>query len=192
MFPRLSEWLRRPPAGYRPGATLEQARRNLGGLEFAAVAPGVGRFSTVDGGLVFELHERPEAQFLMHLVLSEFVVECPAAGDGEASFELRHSGALRRRGLVCRQRAGDPLLGQTLGARLDADEHLQRALLPLDFRRLRLQRSAGRWRLRLEHMGASEVVNRLPSFRRYIRLSREQRDHLLRALFHLQRLLGDL
>ncbi|MDF3931358.1 DUF3156 family protein [Pseudomonas citronellolis] len=192
MLPRLSDWLRRPPSGYRPGVTLEHARRNLGGLLFEAVEPGTGRFSTVDGGLVFELRERPEAQFLMHLVLTEFSVEGPAPDAAEARFELRHCGALRRRGVECRQRAGDAELGARLAARLAADEHLQRALLPLDFRRLELQRGAGRWRIRLEHMAASEVVNRMPSFRRYLRLSREQRDHLLRALFHLRRVLGDL
>jgi hypothetical protein len=182
MLPRLSDWLRRPPSGYRPGVTLEQARRNLGGLAFEALEPGAGRFSTVDGGLVFELRERPQAQFLMHLVLTEFVVEGPAAYSGEARFELRHQGVLRRQGVECRQRAGDPALGT----------HLQRALPPLDFKRLELEFGAGRWRIRLEHMAASEVVNRLPSFRRYLRLEREQRDHLLRALFHLGRLLGEL
>ncbi|SDH91906.1 DUF3156 family protein [Pseudomonas panipatensis] len=192
MFAKLCEWFGRAPSGYRPGVTLEQARRNLAGLTFQALAPGLGRFGTVDGGLVFELHERPLAQFLMHLVLTEFVLERPALDAAEARFELRHSGALRRQGLVCRQRAGDPALGARLAERLGADAHLQQALLPLDFKRLRLERGAGRWRVRLEHMGASEVVNRMPSFRRYVQLSREQRDYLLRALFHLQRLLGDL
>ncbi|MDF3842367.1 DUF3156 family protein [Pseudomonas citronellolis] len=192
MLPRLSDWLRRPPLGYRPGVTLEQARRNLGGLAFEALEPGAGRFSTVDGGLVFELRERPQAQFLMHLVLTEFVVEGPAAHAGEARFELRHQGVLRRQGVECRQRSGDPALGARLAERLAADEHLQRALPPLDFKRLELEFGAGRWRVRLEHMTASEVVNRLPSFRRYLRLEREQRDHLLRALFHLGRLLGEL
>lgn len=191
MLPRLSDWWNQAPSGYRPGVTLEQARRNLGGLVFEALEPGAGRFATVDGGLVFELHEKPESQFLMHLVLTEFVVDGPASGVEAATLELRHTGALRRQGIACKVREGDSTLGERLAERLAQDEHLQRALLPLDFKRLQLQRADGRWTIRLEHMAASEVVNRLPNFRRYLRLSREQRDYLLRALFHLRRVLGD-
>uniref|UniRef100_UPI0025871F64 DUF3156 family protein n=1 Tax=Pseudomonas sp. TaxID=306 RepID=UPI0025871F64 len=65
-------------------------------------------------------------------------------------------------------------------------------LMPLDFKRLRLQASAGQWRVTLEHMGASEVVNRVPAFRRYIRLEDRQRHYLLAALTALHQRLSTL
>ena len=64
--------------------------------------------------------------------------------------------------------------------------------MPLDFKRLRLERGEGRWTVTLEHMGGSEVVNRMPAFRRYIRISPQQRDLLLTALIGLKRLLEGL
>ena len=45
--------------------------------------------------------------------------------------------------------------------------------------------------MHLEHFGASEVVNRLPGFRRYIRLSAEQRAALLGSFTELYKLLRD-
>ena len=62
--------------------------------------------------------------------------------------------------------------------------------MPLDFKRLRIDLQGGQWCVRLEHMGGSEVVNRLPAFRRYIALSAVQREHLLASLAGLQRLLS--
>jgi hypothetical protein len=41
-------------------------------------------------------------------------------------------------------------------------------------------------------MGGSEVVNRMPAFRRYIPIGREQRAALLAVLSGLQRILGSL
>ena len=41
-------------------------------------------------------------------------------------------------------------------------------------------------------MGGSEVVNRMPAFRRYIGLSTEQRGYLLVVLAGLRRVLSDL
>jgi hypothetical protein len=64
--------------------------------------------------------------------------------------------------------------------------------MPLDFKRLHIELHARHWHVRLEHMGGSEVVNRMPAFRRYIALSREQRDVLLAALLGLQRVLRTL
>ncbi|WP_429000502.1 DUF3156 family protein [Stenotrophomonas maltophilia] len=42
----------------------------------------------------------------------------------------------------------------------------------------------------LEHLGACEVVNRFPAYRRYIPLVAEQRLALLGAFAQLQRLLS--
>ncbi|VVO27735.1 hypothetical protein PS706_04776 [Pseudomonas fluorescens] len=179
---RLFELFRtgRAPAGYRPGVTLAHLRRNLG-------------LATLDvEGVAFEIVERTESQLLMHLVLTEFVLQVPAATGGTASFEVHHGGAIRRTGLRVRCRSGDQALGRELRVRLLADTALFQALMPLDFKRLRIQLQDQHWCVRLEHMGGSEVVNRLPAFRRYIALSPVQRTHLLASLTGLQRVLSHL
>lgn len=96
---------------------------------------------------------------------------------------------LRRSGLGCRLRGGDPLLFKALEARL---AEVQTVLMPLDFKRLAIDCNDGQWRVTLEHMGASEVVNRMPALRRYIPLTTEQRHHLWLAFDGLAYTLRDL
>jgi hypothetical protein len=179
---RLFELFRadRAPVGYRPGVTLAHLRRNLG-------------LATLEvDGVAFEIVERTESQLLMHLVLTEFVLRVPASTGGTASFAVHHGGAIRRSGIRVRRRSGNAQLCAQLQARLVADEALFQALMPLDFKRLRIDLQGRQWCVRLEHMGGSEVVNRLPAFRRYIALSPVQRSHLLAALVGLNRVLSNL
>lgn len=170
----------RAPSGYRPGVTLAHVRRNLG--------PANAELER----LAVEVVERTESQLLMHLVMTEFVLRVPAATGGTARLEVHHGGAIRRNGLRVRRRSGSQALGRELQARLQADAVLFQALMPLDFKRLGIDLQGQQWCVRLEHMGGSEVVNRMPAFRRYIALSPVQRDHLLTCLAGLQRLLSTL
>ncbi|WP_205548311.1 DUF3156 family protein [Pseudomonas carnis] len=170
----------RAPSGYRPGVTLAHLRRDL------------GLASLEVGGVAFEIVERTESQLLMHLVLTECVLRVPAAAGGAGSFEVHHGGAIRRSGIHVRRRAGNQALGRELQARLQADSALFQALMPLDFKRLRIELQDQQWCVRLEHMGGSEVVNRMPAFRRYIALSTDQRGYLLVVLAGLRRVLSDL
>ncbi|WP_044870542.1 DUF3156 family protein [Pseudomonas sp. LFM046] len=188
MFPSLSEYWRRPPSGYRPGATLVHVQRDLQGLPGEPLDGAAMRFRSADGTLDFEVREVVQAQFLMHLVLTEFVLRVPSAGIGPVRIELNHRGAIRRQGIACKVRAGD---AGALANRLQDDPRLLAALMPLDFKRLRIEREGSQWVVRLEHMGASEVVNRMPAFRRYIRLTAEQRQHLLQVFRGLRELLGE-
>ncbi|MCW1248010.1 DUF3156 family protein, partial [Pseudomonas sp. SAICEU22] len=105
---------------------------------------------------------------------------------------LHHRGSIRRTGLACRQRAGEPALGGRLEAALMNDPALHQALMLLDFKHLRIELDGQQWCVRLEHMGGSEVVNRMPAFRRYIALSPAQREGLFTVLAGLQRVLGGL
>ncbi|WP_285961768.1 DUF3156 family protein [Pseudomonas tohonis] len=179
----------RAPSGYRPGATLALVRRNLGGLAFEALELGRGRF-TLEGGLSFEARERTQSELLMHLVLTEFELRVPTRSEGVAVIDLRHTGVIRRQGLACVRRHGNaPELAGVIAA-LEGDEALRAALMPLDFKRVRIERDGDHWQVRLEHMGASEVVNRMPAFRRYIRLDDAQQAHLLNALPALARVLA--
>ncbi|KIP98398.1 MULTISPECIES: DUF3156 family protein [Pseudomonas] len=188
MLRRLSDFFARAssPSGYRPGVTLEHVRRNLAGLGFEKLDGTRGRFDVPDAGLQFEAHERTHSELLMHLVLTDFVLSVPSCKTEQARLELRHSGAIRRAGIVAQRRVGDV---QAVEAAMLADEALMGALMPLDFKRLQIVRSDGSWHVSLEHMAASEVVNRMPSFRRYIRLDDRQRGALIAALSHLQRIL---
>ncbi|NBA97130.1 DUF3156 family protein [Pseudomonas sp. R5(2019)] len=191
MLRKLSEFMcaQRAPAGYRPGATLEHLRRNLGLAGFQMMEPGRARLLYEDGELAFEIHERTESQWLMHLVMTEFVLRIPASQQGSARLEVHHGGAIRRSGLVCRRRAGDKAIVTALDEHLQADSALLATLLPLDFKRLHIELADGCWTLRLEHMGGSEVVNKMPAFRRYIRLNPDQRKCLLDSLEGVKRLL---
>ena len=138
------------------------------------------------------MYERVEAHLLMHIVTCEFQLQLPAPQGGEVSLELRHTGALRRTGLACVYRKGDRARFARLRDRLLQQAALVAALMPLDFKRLHLDLAGGCWTLTLEHMGGSEVVNRMPAFRRYISLNPAQRDLLLAALKGLARLVEGL
>lgn len=183
----------RQPSGYRPGGTLEHVRRNLGMLSYDALERTRGRFSTADGLLCFEAQERTHSELLMHLVLTDFVLQVPSREVGAMQVELRHTGAIRRTGLACKRQGGVPAALAALETALLQDPSLCAALMPLDFKRLTIGRGEeGGWTVSLEHMAASEVVNRLPSFRRYIRLGDGQRDGLIESLSALQRVLRTL
>jgi len=184
--------IRRAPAGYRPGVTLEHLRRNLGLARFELSGPVPATLVSDDGSLHLEVVERTESQLLMHLVMTEFVLRVPASIEGTARLELHHGGAIRRNGIRCRQRGGDTALAARLQAALEQDPALYQALMPLDFKRLRIELQGRQWCVCLEHMGGSEVVNRMPAFRRYIPIGREQRMALLTVLSGLQRVLRNL
>lgn len=173
----LRTFLDRKPAGYRAGVTLEKARRNVGLLDFQALAPQAGQGRLEVDGPLLQVRERIEAQLLMHLVMCEWVLQCPAQGGGDLELRLHHTGAIRRSGL--RWQGPVP-------AALEAAVRGSEALLALDFKRVQLLRREGLWTLTIEHMGASEVVNRMPAFRRYIAVSAQQREHLIQTvnLFH--------
>ena len=175
----------RAPAGYRPGATLQRVWRNLGLTDVQSAAS----FTYREDGPRIEVRERAESHLLMHLVMCEFILRVPAVGQGTLRAELHHTGALRRTGLACRLRGGDQGLFEGLESRL---EEVHATLMPLDFKRLAIERSDGQWQVTLEHMGASEVVNRMPAFRRYIPLAVEQSCHLWRAFDALAQALRGL
>jgi len=105
---------------------------------------------------------------------------------GAARIVLTHRGAWRRSGLNWRIKRGESAVLQALLARLDADETLHAALMALDFHVFELIQDENGWRVETEPYGASEVVVRFPAMRRYIRLTREQAQHLVNALARLQ------
>ncbi|AIR91060.1 DUF3156 family protein [Pseudomonas cremoricolorata] len=194
MLARLRERLGRPgaPAGYRPGVTLSHLLRNLQPLQVIEQQATMACVQDSVRGWQGELRECVQAHLLMHVVTCEVHLSVPAAQPGALRLDLRHTGALRRTGVTCIYRSGDRQRFIALRDHLLSDARLLQALMPLDFKRLSLECHDGRWQLVLEHMGGSEVVNRMPALRRYIRISPEQRTHLLDCLARFDEVLKRL
>lgn len=191
MIRRLRDFLlaRRLPAGYRPGLTLGHLLRNLGPVQVEWLEPSVTVIGSADLAWRAELRECVQAHLLMHIVTCEFRLNVPAPKEGEVRLELRHTGTLRRTGIACVYRGGDESAFARVRDLVASDAALLADLMPLDFKRLSLQRRSGQWQVTMEHMGGSEVVNRMPAFRRYIQLSPGQRSHVLGCLTRLSEVL---
>ena len=180
-----------PPPGFRPGVTLEHALAELpAGLAVATTGASSAILRTTDGGLECAVRERVERHFLMHIVALEFEMNVPAAALPGGRIEVRNTGILFRTGIACTVPGKQRTALQAVTERIEADQALHRALMNLNFRHCTLVGSAEGWSVRLEPYGASEVVNRRPAFRRYIRLGREQADALVTALGAFSRILG--
>nr|WP_240463024.1 DUF3156 family protein [Burkholderia cenocepacia] len=137
-------------------------------------AGGVGGATArLPNGVRVRVDERVERQFLMHTVS----VKVTVAANGPAvqgSARVRQTGWLRRTGIAAALAPGcEPAFIDTLAALL-ADPALADALRPLHLTDCVIDARDGRWTLAIVPFGGSEVVNRMPSFRRYVRLIDEQ------------------
>lgn len=175
------------PAAYRPGATLALVRRNLAACDGEAQD---GRLLLRTKELSLEVRERVQAHLFMHIVSTEFslFVAAPGGGAGQPGAASRRLLAASRHPLQGTQRERARAVAGGLAG--GGDRVLLEQLMPLDFRSLRLCRDDRGWTVSLEHLGACEVVNRFPAYRRYIPLVAEQRLALLGAFAQLQRLLS--
>jgi len=180
----------KPPSGYAAGTTLRRIQTELQGRLTTVSTEGTraqleekgGRFRCV-------VEERVEAHFMMHVVTAEFVLHVPAAVAPGAKLSLQNSGIIRKTGIRCRtSRRWQEELKQ-LCAALEQDTAVGAALMGLNFRNCQIEATEAGWTVRLEPYGGSEVVNRLPAFRRYIRLGQQQVDYLVLALDALNRVL---
>jgi hypothetical protein len=181
-----------PPPGFRPGVTLGRALAELRGrLAVTMAGASSAVLSSVDGSLNCEVRETVERHVLMHIVGLEFVLNVPAAAVPGARVRVRHTGMLFRTGIayVASSKYGAAL--KAVIERLEGDEVMGKVLMGLDFRRCELVGSEEGWAVHIEPYGASEVVNRMPSFRRYIRLGREQANALVLALNAFRLVLGE-
>ncbi|KVD44696.1 hypothetical protein WI85_26210 [Burkholderia ubonensis] len=175
-----------PPPGYRPGATaarvladLRAAREGDGG------ASGVAR---LPNGVRVRVAEQVARQFLMHTVGVRIaaIARGPAA---HGSARIAQTGWLRRTGVRAVLREGcDPGFVRTVAA-LVAEPSLAGALRPLHLTNCTIDAHDGRWTLTVVPFGGSEVVSRMPSFRRYVRLTDEQAAALSAALIAFERAL---
>ncbi|HEF5874486.1 TPA: DUF3156 family protein [Burkholderia cenocepacia] len=159
-----------PPPGHRPGTI---AARVLADLRAVREADDVDGAARLPNGVRVSIDERIERQFLMHTVS----VEVRAAASGPAAqggARVRQTGWLRRTGVDTAPVPGcDPVFLDTL-ATLLAEPLLADALRPLHLTDCTIEARDGRWTLAIVPFGGSEIVNRMPSFRRYVRLIDEQ------------------
>ncbi|VWC13596.1 hypothetical protein BPS26883_05486 [Burkholderia pseudomultivorans] len=164
-----------PPAGYRPGAIAARVLADL-----RAVRDADGATARLPNGVRVGVAEQVDRQFLMHTVSVKVTATArgPAAS-GHA--RVRQTGWLRRSGVQAIAAPGcDPAFERTIAALL-TDAPLAGALRPLHLTDCAIDARDGRWTLVVVPFGGSEVVNRMPSFRRYVRLIDEQADALSAA-----------
>ncbi|WP_325088318.1 DUF3156 family protein [Burkholderia contaminans] len=160
-----------PPPGHRPGAI---AARVLADLRAAREADGAaGLTARLPNGVRVTIGERIERQFLMHTVsVKVAATACGPAVQGSA--RVRQTGWLRSAGIDAVAVPGcDPGFVDAVAA-LVAEPSLADALRPLHLTDCTIDARDGRWTLAIVPFGGSEVVNRMPSFRRYVRLTGEQ------------------
>nr|WP_254615202.1 DUF3156 family protein [Burkholderia pyrrocinia] len=150
-------------------------------MHAARDADGVGSpTARLPNGVRVSVEERVERQFLMHTVSVKVAttVRGPAA---QGSARVRQTGWLRRTGIDAVPAPGcDPGFVDTVTA-LVAEPSLADALRPLHLSDCAIDARDGRWTLAIMPFGGSEVVNRMPLFRRYVRLTGEQADALSAA-----------
>lgn len=159
-----------PPPGHRPGAI---AARVLADLGAARDADGGGSLTArLPNGVRVGIDERVDRQFLMHTVsVKVAATACGPAVRGRAGDADRLAAPHRhRRGGRAGMRPG---FVDTVAA-LVAEPSLADALRPLHLTDCAIDARDGRWTLAIVPFGGSEVVNRMPSFRRYVRLTGEQ------------------
>lgn len=161
-----------PPPGHRPGAIAARVLADLGAVRDAHDTTG-DPAARLPNGVRMSVEERVDRQFLMHTVSVQLSVTASGpAGQGRA--RVRQTGWLRRTGIAADLASGcDPGFVRTVAA-LVAAPSLADALRPLHLTDCTIAARDGGWTLAVVPFGGSEVVNRMPSFRRYVRLTGEQ------------------
>ncbi|AIO69690.1 DUF3156 family protein [Burkholderia oklahomensis] len=169
-----------PVPGYRRGATLARVAADL---EATLAMPDDGDAArmTLSDGIALRADERVDRQFLLHTVSVQ--LERTLAGpDANGSASIAASGWVRRGPVAATLARGADAHFAARVATLLATPALDAPLAALDLTYCELVASGPRWTLRIVPFGGSEVVGRMPSFRRYVRLADAQRD-ALRAAF---------
>ncbi|RQS13647.1 DUF3156 family protein [Burkholderia sp. Bp8998] len=161
-----------PPPGHRPGAIAARVLADLGAVREVVGAAGDAT-ARLPNGVRVRVDERVDRQFLMHTVSVQVSINADGpAAQGVA--RVLQTGWLRRTGVAAEPAPGcAPGFVRTVAA-LVADSSLADALRPLHLTDCTIAARDGRWTLAVVPFGGSEVVNRMPAFRRYVRVTGEQ------------------
>lgn len=192
LWERFNKLWNRPPGAYKAGATLQRVLPELQGA-LAVTAEGNDWASLRDakGSFSCEMTERIERHFLMHIVAVVLELRVQAPVTPGARIVVFNTGTLKPTGIKCRVSRRHRAAVQGLVERIHGDQALEKALMGLNFRRCEIVAEDSGWVVRLEPYGGSEVVNRMPAFRRYIRLGKGQACQLAKALRALHRILSN-
>lgn len=188
---QLKKWFDQPPPGYRPGNTLLYALKDLHGTfnpQLVELSNAV--LSNIDDSLALTVSERVERHFKMHIVSLELKLAVTSVIEPGIRVDIRNKGFFSRTGIACTVSEKHREAIKEITVRIIEDPELAQALMILDFRRCRLESSELGWSVMIEPYGASEVVNRMPSFRRYIRMDQRQVQALSQTFTSLQRILS--
>ncbi|KVW34336.1 DUF3156 family protein [Burkholderia ubonensis] len=172
-----------PPPGYRPGVTTARVL-----VDLRAARDGASGAATLPNGVRVSVTEQVTRQFLMYTVSVRIAVTArgPAV---HGSARVQQTGWLRRTGVCAALRPGcEPGFARTVDVLL-AEPALADALRPIHLTDCAIDAHDGCWTLAIAPYGGSEVVNRMPSFRRYVRLTDEQAAALSAACAAFDRVL---
>ncbi|WP_321848610.1 DUF3156 family protein [Burkholderia diffusa] len=170
-----------PPPGHRPGTIAARVLADLGAARDAS-SGAAEPLARLPNGVHVAIEERVDRQFLMHTVSVQVSIGADGpAGQGHA--RVLQTGWLRRTGIAAEPAAGSGPGFVRAVAALVADSSFADALRPLHLTDCTIAARDGRWTLAVVPFGGSEVVNRMPSFRRYVRLTGEQAAALSTACF---------
>jgi hypothetical protein len=186
----LKKLFTQPPPGYRPGHTLSCVLSDLRGVfSPQTVESAEAIIVSRDGDVSLHACERVERHFQMHIVSLELRCTVQARAEPGISIDLRTTGMLFRTGITCSVPSRHRDASKEVSERIMNNPELTRLLMSLDFRRCRLESSEQGWQVMIEPYGASEVVSRMPSFRRYIRIEKQQVETLAQVFGIFRRLL---
>lgn len=149
---------------------------------------GSARFVPVGEGVSFSVVEHVEKRFLGRTTVARFVVEVDREG-ASGSITIRHKGNTSRVGLTTKTRHGNSEM-ESIAGLLEADAALERAALPLDFKKFEVVGDGVGVKATIELMGGAVVAVAFPPMRSYVRLYPDQRDALLATLTEVERILS--
>lgn len=183
--------MRRAATTDPPSARLARlVAGDLPGHKREAGEGGRLRFVPIEGGPALEVSGRTERRFLGRTEIAVFESIFPAPIADSSTIEIKHSGRLKRSGLVATVKTGGEA-SMRLAEAIAADGRLAEVSLPRDFTSFEVSVGTSGCRARVELMGASHVAIALPPIRSYVHLHPDQRESLIDTLVRLGEVLQE-
>ncbi|MTC51649.1 DUF3156 family protein [Providencia alcalifaciens] len=181
-LPKLSWWKKltqkRLPTGYQAGLTLNRIEKDIAPYVCEWGAPGV-LLIQLPQGIKVEVTERVKTLFMAFIVHSRFAVSGKCDSALVAQIDVKTAGSARKKQVRFTSQQAD---GQPFIESLEQYPVIRQTFEELDFTYCHIAVENGVWRCEIEPYTASEMVSRIPTARRYLRLTNQQRHRLLSAL----------
>jgi hypothetical protein len=161
---------------------------DLPGYRRQSALQGAVRFDPEGGGMPLEVTQEVERRFLGRTTVARFHATYQRPAE-ECRLVIRHQGFRRRTGIEVFVVEGGASAA-AIARKLEDDQDLIEAIVPLDFKRFELSSDGERWKTSVELVGASLVAIALPPIRSYVRLYPDQRSALISTFLNTFRVLG--